>query len=355
MPKVKRVAPTDLAGLHPLLAASVKRMVAHSFGSIGVASGFRTREKQEQLWRDALSRYGSAEEAYAWVRPPGASMHERGMAVDLAGDLVLAGRLIDTLRLPVHRPIPHEPWHVEILSGDKRAGDGVRLSGAGAGGRQAVVAFTDRFGGVSDEPYHWLNLAMAVGDRREDVAENRLRVGLAAGFEPRALVLSRQVHGTRLRVVSPGDNGVVGEADGLVARVPGVPIGLLTADCAAVVLAGAQGVAIVHAGWRGLAGGIVRRGVSAVGSDVKAWVGPAIRDCCYEVGEDVIGAFRRADLPTGRRRVDISSAASAALTEAGVDDVDVDETCTACDARYFSYRRDGVTGRHGAFALIVDD
>ena len=102
-------------GLDPRLAAAVARLVAASGGRIQVSSGARSTAEQARLWQDALAKYGSAEAADDWVAPPGHSMHERGLAVDLSGDLSLAVDLIDRLDLPLWRPMQHEPWHFELV------------------------------------------------------------------------------------------------------------------------------------------------------------------------------------------------------------------------------------------------
>ncbi len=115
------LAPVTLGsteGLHPDLAAAVDRLVAASVGRVRVLSGFRSPERQARLWNEALRAHGSAEAADDWVARPGTSMHEKGLAVDLGGDLAQAVRLIDELDLPLHRPLPHEPWHFE-LSGSR--------------------------------------------------------------------------------------------------------------------------------------------------------------------------------------------------------------------------------------------
>jgi hypothetical protein len=120
------LAPASLAvdgrGLHPALAAAVARLVKESSGAVRMVSGRRSLEEQTALWNEALRRYGSPEAADDWVARPGTSAHERGVAVDLGGDLVLADRLIDELGLPLHRPLEHEPWHFELsFAGPPRA------------------------------------------------------------------------------------------------------------------------------------------------------------------------------------------------------------------------------------------
>jgi purine-nucleoside/S-methyl-5'-thioadenosine phosphorylase / adenosine deaminase len=236
-----------------------------------------------------------------------------------------------------------------------------------------LVAFCDRRGGVGSWPYDSLNLGARVGDDGAAVTENRRRAARACGFDVGALRLSRQVHGAKVIEVSPlfsphqvavgattctensGSPVVVGEADGLLARHSGPVLGILTADCAAVVVAGRSGVALLHAGWRGLAAGVVAAGVAEVGGAHKAWVGPAIKACCYEVGAEVVDAFGRAGLPVAdASHVDIPNAAAAALVASGVSEVACAEVCTACSPDYFSHRRDGVTGRQGAFAALLE-
>lgn len=215
--------------------------------------------------------------------------------------------------------------------------------------RGFLVAFSDRHGGVSEPPYDTLNLALRVGDDRVAVEENRTRLGRAAGFDGDRLVLARQVHGTGVREVAAGESGVIGVADVLVTETPGVVLGVLAADCAPVVLIGPRRVGVVHAGWRGLAAGVIDKGVEAVSPVESAWVGPCIRACCFEVGPEVVRALRARDLPVeGDGAVDISRAAVTALSTRGVRRVVTADECTSCTPRYFSYRRDGITGRQAA-------
>jgi hypothetical protein len=105
----------DVSGLHPSLRRAVERLIAASNGSVQLVSGYRPHARQQQLWNDALARYGSAEAADDWVAPPGHSMHEKGLAVDLGGNLELAVELVDRLDLPLWRPMDHEPWHFELI------------------------------------------------------------------------------------------------------------------------------------------------------------------------------------------------------------------------------------------------
>jgi hypothetical protein len=237
---------------------------------------------------------------------------------------------------------------------ERTSGDVLWYSDEGARERGVLVGFTARLGGVSRVPFDTLNLAVRVGDERADVYENRRRAGAAAGFDAERLALALQVHAADVIDVGPDDAGVLGEADGLFAASPGPVLAILAADCAPVVLWGERGVAIVHAGWRGLVAGVVAKGVERVGEVHGAWVGPAIRACCYEVGPEVVEGFRSAGLPVhDESHVEPGLAAGEALRAAGVGSVAVSEVCTSCDRRFFSYRRDGLTGRHGAFVSLL--
>jgi hypothetical protein len=106
---------SSAAGLNPQLAAAVDSLVRASQGSVHLVSGFRSSNQQTLLWNQALAKYGSPEAADDWVAPPGHSMHERGLAVDLGGDLSRAVALIDSLDLPLYRPLANEPWHFELV------------------------------------------------------------------------------------------------------------------------------------------------------------------------------------------------------------------------------------------------
>ncbi len=239
------------------------------------------------------------------------------------------------------------------LTSGVKAGVGI-LSDEGARARGLLVAFTNRTGGVSAGPYDSLNLAARGGDDPDVVEQNRARAARAVGFDAPQLALCRQVHGTDVKELTKDETGVVGEADALVVREPGPVAGILTADCAAVVVWGEGGAAVLHGGWRGLAAGVIEIGAQAVVAHT-AYIGPCIRACCYEVGPEVVDAFRTAGLPVAdERHVDPGAAAEAALRRAGVTNIADSAVCTGCGPSYFSYRRDGVTGRQGAFVALLE-
>jgi YfiH family protein len=221
------------------------------------------------------------------------------------------------------------------------------------------VAFSTREGGVSEGPYASLNLGRATADEPERVNENRRRLCAEVGAEPDALAMNYQHHSAdvlRARAGSRDEHG-----DGIWTDERGLPVLALAADCLPIALARANGsqpaLALLHAGWRGLLEGIVPAGVSALGGGtVAAAIGPAIGPCCYEVGEDVAGRFRRAFGVGLYRdgRLDLWTAAERALRAAGCARVDRVDLCTACSPeRFFSHRRDeGITGRQGVIGRI---
>jgi YfiH family protein len=218
-----------------------------------------------------------------------------------------------------------------------------------------AVAFSTRRGGVSEGAYASLNLGRLTEDEPERVEENRRRLCAEVGADEERLTLNRQRHSATVHRSHPGRRGEPG--DGLWTDEPGVPMLKLTADCVPIALARTEGepaLALLHAGWRGLAEGIVAAGVSALGGGrLAAAVGPAIGPCCYEVGTEVAELFD-ADLLRGRN-LDLWSAAERALIAAGVAEVERFDLCTACGADlFFSHRREeGRTGRQGVIGLVV--
>lgn len=197
---------------------------------------------------------------------------------------------------------------------------------------RARVVFSTRSAGSMKES-HWL-LTDALG-----IAEERI-------------VSGRQAHGAEL-AFHDAPTMETPTVDGHVMRQPG-PVGLVyTADCLPVAVAGPDGVAMLHCGWRGLAAGIISRGVEAVGA-THAAVGPGIGLCCYEVGDEVLAAF--AELGDGisdGNMLDLPEIARRLLRRAGVERIESEDICTRCETElFFSHRRDGGPGRQGGLAWL---
>jgi YfiH family protein len=208
-----------------------------------------------------------------------------------------------------------------------------------------TALFTTRRGGVSDGPFASLNLGLLTDDHPDDVRENRARVERITGGR---LAQARQVHGTDVIAANPDE---MVAADGQVTAERGVAAIALTADCLPIALVAPEGVGMLHAGWRGLAGGVIANGVQALRDlgveRIEAAIGPGAGPCCYEVGDEVRAAFG-----TSGRTVDLKAIARERLEAAGVQTVHDCGLCTMHDPeRFFSHRRDrGVTGRQAGVA-----
>jgi YfiH family protein len=238
---------------------------------------------------------------------------------------------------------------------------------------------TTRRGGVSPAPYDdgmgggGLNLGTHVGDQPHNVAHNRAILTAQLPGEPAWL---SQVHGTAVVDLAKVNRQQVPEADASLSTVPGKVCTIMTADCLPVLLCDKQGktVAAAHAGWRGLASGVLENTVESMraagAGELMAWMGPAIGQYRFEVGPDVMQAFLNgafdessarhvtsafspvADKP-GKYLADIYSLARYLLRRAGVKEVHGGEFCTVSNSgRFYSYRRDGVTGRQATLIWI---
>ena len=216
----------------------------------------------------------------------------------------------------------------------------------------ARVLFTTRRGGVSTDAYASLNLGTNTDDDATKVAENRERLAAMTGA---GLALGRQVHAAHVhRATQPGHGG---DADGQVTASCGIACTVLTADCLPVALIAPAGVAMLHAGWRGLAAGVLEEGIRALGAEgsITAVIGPGADRCCYEVGDEVRAAFaEEADDVRDGSNLDLPLIAQRRLHRAGVTETLHTRVCTMCDARFFSHRRDGgVTGRQAGVAWLT--
>ena len=229
---------------------------------------------------------------------------------------------------------------------------------------RAVV--TTRHGGTSRAPYESFNLATHVGDDPAVVRENRTRLRTAIVLPAEPLWL-KQIHG--VSVVDAAQGGIEPDADGAFVAQAAVVCAVLTADCLPVLLCNRQGtkVAALHAGWRGLADGVIEAGVKAMdvpGNDLQAWLGPAIGAEKFEVGAEVRSCFVGPDAQAasafratrdGKYLADIYQLARLRFRNLGVTAVYGGGFCTVSDnARFFSYRRDGVTGRMATLIWLTD-
>ncbi|MEO8525546.1 MAG: peptidoglycan editing factor PgeF [Caldimonas sp.] len=230
-----------------------------------------------------------------------------------------------------------------------------------------------REGGVSSGPFATMNLGAAVGDEPRCVATNRARFAEACGAAP---VFLRQVHGAsvvRVGAVDTAPGALVHEADASFTTEPGVACTVQVADCLPVLFAAPEGraVAAAHAGWRGLSAGVLEATLAALcgaahcrAAEVEAWLGACIGPRAFEVGTDVLEAFgvdpllsdacRFDPVRTGKWLADLAGLARDRLAAAGVERVSGGEWCAALDpSRFFSFRRDRITGRMAASVWIA--
>lgn len=228
----------------------------------------------------------------------------------------------------------------------------------------ATAAFSTRVGGTGSGPFESLNLGLLTGDQPAVVRANRARLADALDREAGGMLIGHQVHGTRvLRRERPPEPNPYAEdaspprADGQATANPGLTPIVQVADCLPVALAGAGAVAMIHCGWRGLANGIIERGVEEVGATAAA-IGPGIGPCCYEVGEQILARFESLGNGVSRgRMLDLSEVARRLLERVGVVETESADICTSCEPKlFFSHRRDGPrTGRQGGLAWIDSD
>lgn len=238
---------------------------------------------------------------------------------------------------------------------------------------------TTRHHGVSVKPFDSLNLGDHVGDNPADVQTNRQRL---AQWLPSAPVWVRQVHGQTVLVVDDiadiddvdkAQTGQAHQADALVTTRAGKVLGILTADCMAVVMANDAGtvLGVAHAGWRGLVGGVLDSTLAAMRNQMprlgawRAWIGPCIGPAAFEVGDDVRTAFVQRDQALARHFApgvaphkwwcDMPAIAQKELSALGAESVKWCGLCTVndTDRRFFSYRRDGRTGRMATVAWLL--
>ena len=216
--------------------------------------------------------------------------------------------------------------------------------------------FTKRTGGVSHGAFASLNLGTHVGDELKDVLENRAIVAAKTG----PTQFMNQVHGDRIALIEEVTEEVP-TADALVTGIPGISLAVMVADCIPLLLTSPESVAAVHVGRRGLVNEITRKTLSVMrdmgASKISAIIGPAICGSCYEVSEEIFNEVialhpkAQSQTPEGTFALDLPAALRSVLTDGRVTIIDKFE-CTVENQDYFSYRRDGVTGRQAGIISL---
>lgn len=237
---------------------------------------------------------------------------------------------------------------------------------------------TRRTGGVSAGPYASLNLGLHVDDNQAAVLQNRQLLGK---YLPAPAVWLNQIHGTQIHWADSSNTAVVADADALITTEKNTPLAIMIADCMPVVISDTDAsiLAVAHAGWRGLAAGILQNTIAAMrvkcpqATQLQAWIGPCISAKEFEVGAEVFDTFAAQDkvlaryfvssnkttMVNGKARIhyyaDLAAIARHILLQADVVQVEICGDCTYTDTRhYFSYRRDGQTGRQVTLAWLTD-
>ena len=242
----------------------------------------------------------------------------------------------------------------------------------------SVQGFTTRHEGVSRPPYNSLNLGMNTPDQQANVEGNRSLLARAFGVSQEALVTPKQVHGSDILVIDEPNEDyshfLTVEGDAVITNQPFVMIGVCVADCAPILLFDPENkvIAVVHAGWKGTAAGLVSKTVAGMKSEfgsapsgLQAAIGPCIQKCCYEVDEPVRKAFLQggiswnscAELKSpGKWQLDLPAANRELLLLAGLqaDAIQLSDQCVCCHSeQYFSYRRDqDDSGRQMGFIML---
>jgi polyphenol oxidase len=253
-----------------------------------------------------------------------------------------------------HQDVSREPFVLERSGPAADGGGGAVYIVPDPEPEGARVWFFTRLGGVSRKPYVSLNVSKKVGDDPARVEENLSIIRRAMGSRPSAWV--RQVAGDG--VVEVSEAGLAGEADAVLTSESDLCLVVAVADCIPVALVGERGVAMVHSGWRGTLAGISGKAVRSMGEKgVRAYVGPGVRGCCYEVSEELAVEFAAgygAEVVSGRH-LSLPDAIRTDLERSGVEEIHDLGLCSGCRPDlFFSHRKQGpLTGRNLAAVAKV--
>ena len=233
--------------------------------------------------------------------------------------------------------------------------------------KEVFADFSDRWGGVSSEPYHELNLALHVKDNPIDVLKNREILAKKFDFYIDNLIYMEQTHSNNIQIINDTFTNKIENCDGIITNKPNIPLMVMVADCIPLLLfdKSKKVIGAVHAGRNGTFKSISKKAVTIMTKefdsnpkDIIVSLGPSIHSCCYEVGEDLAEIAKKSFgdkyviKRDGSFYLDLQTLNFEQLTSAGIkeENIEISQTCTCCDKNYFSYRRDGITGR---FAGVI--
>ncbi len=233
--------------------------------------------------------------------------------------------------------------------------------------KEVFASFSDRWDGVSSEPYSELNLALHVKDNPIDVLKNREILAKKFDFYIDNLIYMDQTHSDNIQIINDTFTNKIENCDGIITNKPNIPLMVMVADCIPVLLYDCEKKVIgaVHAGRNGTFKAISKKAVTIMKEefdsnpeDIVVSLGASIKDCCYEVGKDLadiaIKSFGKKYVIKRDKSfyLDLQTLNLDQLKSVGVkeENIEISPICTSCDKNYFSYRRDGVTGR---FAGVI--
>lgn len=228
---------------------------------------------------------------------------------------------------------------------------------------------TDRYGGVSEKPFDTCNLALHVGDKVEDVLDNRIRVSEKYDFSIKNLIFMDQVHGNHVVLIEHAMENRIADCDALITKETKIPLMVMVADCIPILFFDPHKkvIAVAHAGRNGTFLRIAQKTAKKMHTkygcrfkDIIVCMGPSIYSCCYEVGKDLADICDKSFgegfimIRDEKYYLDLQALNHAQLLEMGIgeENIEISTECTACNEDYFSYRREGKTGRFAGFIMI---
>ncbi len=223
---------------------------------------------------------------------------------------------------------------------------------------ELLFAITSRSGGVSKTPYDSLNLALHVNDNPLKVLENRVIVSKKYGFDIQNLIYMEQTHSDNVAIIRDSSMNKIEDCDALITNVKNIPLMVMVADCLPILFFNKtqKVIAVAHAGRNGTIKEISKKTILRMieefdlkASDILIYIGASIGKCCYEVGYEIVQSVSKEYIEKRDKKyyLDLQSMNIQQLLSVGIkkDHIEISQICTCCDKEYFSYRRDGVTGR----------
>ncbi len=234
---------------------------------------------------------------------------------------------------------------------------------------RVLAIFTDREGGVSQKPYDSLNIALHVGDDIKNVAKNRVILSQRLGFNIENLIYMQQTHNDNIEIVKNSFENEIKECDGILTNIPNIPLMVMVADCIPILLYDEENrvVGAVHSGRNGTFKKIVIKAIKKMVSyynskieNIKVSIGISIHNCCYQIGKEIVDIViknfgkKYIEEREDKFYLDLQILNLDLLLKEGIkrENIEIFEECSCCQKNYFSYRREGVTGRFAGIIML---